>query len=46
MQEVLVPIRLTLERFSFTKASERMTEDDFGELAKEVWLLGAGRRVR
>jgi DNA-binding GntR family transcriptional regulator len=45
VQEVLIPIRLTLERFSFTKASARMTEDDFGELAKEVWLLGEAARA-
>ena len=44
VHQVLIPIRLTLERFSFTKAHERMTERDFAELAKEVWLMGeAGR---
>ena len=44
VDEVLIPIRLTLEKFSFTKAQERMTEQDFAELAKEVWLMGeAGR---
>jgi DNA-binding GntR family transcriptional regulator len=44
VHEVLIPIRLTLERFSFTKAAERMEEADFAELAKEVWLMGeAGR---
>jgi DNA-binding GntR family transcriptional regulator len=37
--EVLIPIRLTLERFSFTKAVERMAEPDYAELAKEVWLM-------
>lgn len=45
VHEVLIPIRLTLERFSFTKASERMTEDDFGELAKEVWLMSEAARA-
>jgi DNA-binding GntR family transcriptional regulator len=40
VQQVLIPIRLTLERFSFTKAQERMTEEDFAELAKQVWLMG------
>lgn len=40
VQVVLIPIRLTLERFSFTKALERMTATDFAELAKEVWLMG------
>jgi DNA-binding GntR family transcriptional regulator len=39
VHEVLIPIRLTLERFSFTKAVERMAEPDFAELAKEVWLM-------
>ena len=44
VDEVLIPIRLTLEKFSFTKAQERMTEQDIAELAKEVWLMGeAGR---
>ena len=44
VHQVLIPIRLTLEKFSFTKAHERMTEQDFAELAKEVWLMGeAGR---
>lgn len=45
VHEVLIPIRLTLERFSFTKAAERMTDDDFGELAKEVWVLGEAARA-
>jgi DNA-binding GntR family transcriptional regulator len=39
VHEVLIPIRLTLERFSFAKAVERMGEADFAELAKEVWLM-------
>jgi DNA-binding GntR family transcriptional regulator len=44
VQHVLIPIRLTLERFCFLKAIERMTAADFAELAKEVWLMGeAGR---
>ena len=45
VHEVLIPIRLTLERFSFTKAAQRMTEADFGELAKEVWQMGEGART-
>ncbi len=40
VHEVLIPIRLTLERFSFAKALERMADVDFAELAKEVWLMG------
>ncbi len=44
VQQVLVPIRLVLEKFSFPKAAELMTEADFAELAKQVWLMGeAGR---
>jgi DNA-binding GntR family transcriptional regulator len=39
VHEVLIPIRLTLERFSFTKAVERMEDADYAELAKEVWLM-------
>ena len=45
VHEVLIPIRLTLERFSFTKAAQRMTDADFGELAKEVWQMGEGART-
>jgi len=40
VHEVLIPIRLTLERFSFSKALERMADADFAELAKEVWMMG------
>jgi DNA-binding GntR family transcriptional regulator len=45
IQEVLIPIRLTLERFSFTKALEQMREPDFAELAKEVWVMSEGARA-
>src|SRR5215475_1717528 len=44
VQHVLIPIRLTLEKFSFTKAQERMGDEEFGELAKEVWLMGEAAR--
>jgi DNA-binding GntR family transcriptional regulator len=44
IQEVLIPIRLTLERFSFTKALEQMDEGDFAELAKEVWRMAEAAR--
>jgi DNA-binding GntR family transcriptional regulator len=44
VQEVLIPIRLTLESYSFTKAMELMTDDDFGELAKQIWLMEEGAR--
>lgn len=40
VHEVLIPIRLTLERFSFGKALELMVDADFAELAKHVWLMG------
>jgi DNA-binding GntR family transcriptional regulator len=39
VHEVLIPIRLTLERYSFTRALETMTDDDLGELAKEIWRM-------
>jgi len=45
VHEVLIPIRLTLERFSFSKALGLMTEADFGDLAREVWLMGDGARA-
>jgi len=44
VHEVLIPIRLTLERFSFGKALERMADADFAELAKEVWLMAEAAR--
>jgi DNA-binding GntR family transcriptional regulator len=45
IQQVLIPIRLTLERFSFRKALAQMRDADFAELAKEVWLMGEGGRA-
>ncbi|MEO5634820.1 GntR family transcriptional regulator [Gaiella sp.] len=39
VQKVLIPIRLTLERYSFTHALARMTDDDLGELGKQVWHM-------
>src|SRR3954447_1017736 len=45
VQQVLIPIRLTLERFSFLKALPRMTDEDFGELAKQVWVMGEAARA-
>jgi DNA-binding GntR family transcriptional regulator len=36
---VLIPIRLTLERYSFARALERLTDDDFAELGKQIWLM-------
>jgi DNA-binding GntR family transcriptional regulator len=45
VQHVLIPIRLTLERYCFLKALERMSDADFAELAKEVWLMGEAARA-
>lgn len=39
VQEVLIPIRLTLERYSFLHSLDRMTDEDFAELGKQVWLM-------
>jgi DNA-binding GntR family transcriptional regulator len=44
IQEVLIPIRLTLERFSFMKGLEQMGDADFAELAKEVWVMAEAAR--
>jgi DNA-binding GntR family transcriptional regulator len=39
VQSVLIPIRLTVERYSFARALDLMTEADFAEMAKQVWLM-------
>lgn len=39
VHEVLIPIRLTLERYSFARALEQLTDDDFAELGKQIWLM-------
>jgi DNA-binding GntR family transcriptional regulator len=39
VHEVLIPIRLTLERFCFEKALALMADEDFAELGKCVWLM-------
>jgi DNA-binding GntR family transcriptional regulator len=44
VQEVLIPIRLTLESFSFQKALELMSDDDFAELGKQLWIMEEGAR--
>ena len=44
VKDVLVPIRLTLEKFSFRIALEQMTDDDFAELAKQLWLMDEAAR--
>ena len=44
VQEVLIPIRLTLERYSFAHALDLMTDEDFAELGKQVWLMEQAAR--
>ena len=39
VQEVLIPIRLTLERYSFAHALDRLTDADFAALGKQVWVM-------
>src|SRR5688572_10440706 len=39
VQEVLIPIRLNLERYSFARALELLTDDDFAELGKQIWVM-------
>jgi DNA-binding GntR family transcriptional regulator len=39
VHEVLIPIRLTLERYSWAQAVERMTDDDFAEMGKQIWVM-------
>ena len=45
VQQVLVPVRLVLENFSFPKAVELMNDADFAELAKQVWVMGEAART-
>ena len=45
VQEVLIPVRLVLESYSFPKAVELMSGADFAELAKQVWLMGEAART-
>jgi DNA-binding GntR family transcriptional regulator len=45
VQQVLIPVRLTLEKYSIPKAVERMDDGDFAELGKEVWRLGEAART-
>lgn len=37
--EVLIPIRMTLETFAFTTALHQLTDEDFADLAKHVWVM-------
>ncbi len=44
VHEVLIPIRLTLERFAFAKALERMSDADFADLGKIAWMMEEAAR--
>jgi DNA-binding GntR family transcriptional regulator len=44
VQEVLIPIRLVLERYSFAHAVEVMTDADFAELGKQIWVMESAAR--
>lgn len=39
IEEVLVPLRVTLERFAFRKALGRLTADDFTQLERLITLM-------
>lgn len=39
VQQVLIPIRIVLERYSFTKALALMNDEDFAELGKQIWVM-------
>jgi DNA-binding GntR family transcriptional regulator len=39
VRELLIPIRLTLERFAFGKALPLLSDDDLAELGKQLWLM-------
>ncbi len=45
VHEVLVPVRLVLEKVSFPKAAALMSDEDFAELAKEVWQMSEAART-
>jgi DNA-binding GntR family transcriptional regulator len=45
VQEVLIPIRLVLERYSFARAIQVMGEADFAELGKQIWLMERAARA-
>src|SRR3954462_9078983 len=45
VQEVLVPVRLLLEKVSFPQAAQRVGGDDFAPLAKEVWQMAEAART-
>ncbi len=39
IEEILVPIRLTLERFAFREAASRLTEDDVRQLERHIRMM-------
>jgi DNA-binding GntR family transcriptional regulator len=45
VQQVLIPIRLTLERYCFAKALPLLSGDDFAELGKCVWSMEEAART-
>src|SRR5438105_6737153 len=45
VQHVLIPVRLVLEKFTFPKAVELMSDEDFADLAKEVWQMREAART-
>ena len=45
VQRVLVPVRLVLEQYTFPLAAEAMDDEEFAELAKEVWQMREAART-
>jgi len=45
VHEVLIPIRVTLERYCFAKALPLLSDDDFAELGKCVWSMEEAART-
>jgi DNA-binding GntR family transcriptional regulator len=45
VQRVLIPVRLVLEQYTFPLAAGVMTDDEFAELAKEVWQMREAART-
>jgi DNA-binding GntR family transcriptional regulator len=45
VQQVLVPVRLVLEKYSFPRAAQVMGDEEFADLAKEVWQMAEAART-
>jgi DNA-binding GntR family transcriptional regulator len=45
VQQVLIPVRLVLEKVAIPRAVERMDDADFAELAKEIWQMTEAART-